>query len=290
MMKIALFGTGLMGAPMAERLKAAGHEVMVFNRTREKVLPLAEKGIHLARDPAEAVAFADWIVLMLADFPAISQTLLTGDHDFSSKNIIQMGTIASTESRQLQQTFEASGAVYLECPVLGSRNEARNGTLILMAGGAKEQFEKAEGLLKIFGPEPKYIGPVGSAATLKLSLNQLIASLAVCFSFSLGLVERSRIDVDLFMSILKKSALFAPMFEKKLPNMRDRRYDDPNFPARHLLKDVKLVIGESGDKGLPPAHLDAVRNILEEVMKKGIGDGDYSCLYEVVNPRSRDTS
>jgi len=283
--KISLFGTGLMGFPMAERLKEAGHEVIVFNRTPEKAAPLAEKGIGVARTSSEAVASGDYLILTLADYSAILQTLLNGDCDLASRTVIQMGTISSKESRQLQQKFEEAGAGYIECPVLGSRKEARDGTLILMAGCTKEQFQKNINLLKAFGSDPKHIGPVGSAAALKLTLNQLIASLAVCFSLSLGIVERSKIDTDVFMAILKKSALFAPMFEKKLPKMRERNYDNPNFPARHLLKDMELVISEAADKGLPPAHLNAVRDILRAVVDKGLADGDYSCLREVVSPK-----
>lgn len=269
---------------MAERLKDAGFEVMVFNRTREKALPLAGQGIAVARTPSEAAVFGETLILMLADFSAITETFkdISG---LSSKTVIQMGTISSTESRRLQERFTAAGAAYLECPVLGSRKEAREGTLILMAGGPPEQFEKTAGLLRTFGPDPQYIGPVGTAAALKLALNQLIASLAVGFSFSLGLTERSGIGADVFMSILKQSSLFAPMFEKKLPNMRDRRYENPNFPAKHLLKDVELVIREAGEKDLQPAHLNAVREILERAVQKGLADGDYSCLHEVINPK-----
>lgn len=128
----------------------------------------------------------------------------------------------------------------MEAPVLGSQPEAEKGTLLVMVGADSDPRDSPEGpvwpLLRALGPESNvhFIGPVGSAAAVKLSLNQLIAALTVGFSASLGLVQRSGAPVEPFMRILRASALYAPTYDKKLAKMLDRDYGAANFPTKVL--------------------------------------------------------
>lgn len=119
---------------------------------------------------------------MLTDAQAIRETLLNEAQDqLGDRTVIQMGTIAPTESQALQAEITAAGGQYLEAPVLGSIPEAEAGKLIVMVGGAPEQFQRWLKLLQCFGPQPRLIGPVGQAASLKLAMNQLIAALTAAF-------------------------------------------------------------------------------------------------------------
>ena len=283
-MNLALLGVGLMGYPVAERLLQSGHQLTVYNRTIAKVYPLKEKGARIARTPQEAWSEAEGILLTLSDAQAIADVLFSGTYsDFLGKTIIQMGTIGPSESRAIQKELAARGADYFECPVLGSRQEAAEGTFILLVGSSDAQFQKWKGFFKALGPDPWHIGGVGQAAALKLALNQLIASHAVGFSLSLGLIERNHIPVEIFMDILRQSALYAPMFDKKLANWLRRDYARPNFPAKHLFKDVALIFQEAKDKGLSTESLEALRQLLLKTMDKGLGDLDYSSVFNAVN-------
>ena len=104
------------------------------------------------------------------------------------------------------------------------------------------------------------------------------------FALSLGLIRRTEISVEQFMSILKTSALYAPAFEKKLPRLLARRYDNPNFPTGHLLKDVNLFANEAHRHGLNAAGVDQLRTVLEETIARGHRDEDYSALFESIDP------
>jgi len=283
-MKITLLGTGLMGYPMTLRLIEEGHQVAVYNRTLEKAKPLSARGVRVMESPEDAIAYGEWIVLMLTDVWAIEEVLSPQeDRLLSGKTVIQMGTIAPSESVSLCKQVTTHGGVYVECPVLGSRAEAASGRLILMFGGTETEFERCAPVLKAFGPQPRYIGEVGKAAAVKLALNQLIAAHAVGFSLSLGLVEKNGVSLDVFMGILKESALFAPMVEKKLSNWRNRNYDNPNFPAKHLLKDVELIIKEAKVQGCATDVIDGIRHLLDQVVEQGLGDQDYSAVFNIVN-------
>jgi 3-hydroxyisobutyrate dehydrogenase len=129
----------------------------------------------------------------------------------------------------------------------------------------------------------RLIGPVGNAAVLKLALNQLIAAEMAAFALSLGLVRRAGVDVENFMAVLRKSALHAPMFDKKLPRLMERNYQQPNFSTRHLLKDVELALSAAETAHLSTDGLRGIRTLITDTLALGLGDVDYSALYEKID-------
>lgn len=285
-MRVTILGTGILGRAVAERLHHSGRSVTVYNRTGSKTAPLDELGIAVVGSREEAVNAADVIILLLTDAPAIRSVLFGNDApDLTGRMVIQMGTIAPAESRSIAEVVKERGGDYCESPVLGSVTEARTGSLLILFGGRKDQLDR---LAEVFRPLtrcPAYIGPVGKASALKLALNQLIAAEIAAFSLSLGLVQQENIDVELFMTVLRDSALFAPAYEKKLPRLLERNYDNPNFSTRHLLKDVRLILAEAETCGLSTSGLEGVVPLLVRAINEGSGDLDYSALYDVVNPR-----
>ena len=237
---IALLGTGLLGSAIATRLLQQGETLWVWNRTAERCAPLVEAGAQMGRDAAAAVAPARWVITVLSDGPTTQAVLDQLGTTLAGKGVIQMGTIGPDESQALAVLVQRWGGSYLEAPVLGSRPEALQGQLQLMAGGAAELVEQAMPLLRQLASEPRPMGEVGSAMATKLALNQLIASLTHAFSLSLHLVQQQGVDPEAFMGLLRGSALYAPTFDKKLQRELDGDYANPNFPTAHLRKDLAL--------------------------------------------------
>jgi 3-hydroxyisobutyrate dehydrogenase len=286
-MKIGCIGTGLMGAPMAHRVLAAGHETTVYNRSVEKTEELRVAGATVGRTPAAVLERSEAVVVMVADGPAVRQVLLKNDsaEHLHGRTILQMSTISPLENQEIASEVTTRGGTYLEAPVLGSIPQASDGSLIVMVGCSEAEFDGALPLLHLFGPDPRHIGAVGAASALKLALNQLIASLTAAFSLSLAYVDRKGLDVELFMEILRSSALYAPTFDKKLQGMLERSFAKANFPARHLLKDVRLCRDEAGAVGLDTSALEAVEHIIASAIEQGHADSDYSALFEgILNP------
>jgi 3-hydroxyisobutyrate dehydrogenase len=286
--RIALLGTGLIGGPMAKRLMQSGYPLTVYNRTISKTDSLKNGGATVAQTPKAAIESAECTILVLSDAGAINDTLFSTDSkiDFANRTIIQMGTILTEESVAFKNKISAAGGQYFESPVLGSIPQATEGKLIVMVGATPGQFERWKNLLKCFGEEVRYLGEVGKAAALKLALNQLIASLTAAFSLSLGIVQRSEIDVETFMAILRKSALYAPTFDKKLQRMLKRDFSDPNFPTKHLLKDMSLIQSESKKLGLSTQVVSGIIDLIKISLEKGFAETDYSAIYNAVNPSS----
>jgi 3-hydroxyisobutyrate dehydrogenase len=285
-MKVTLIGTGLMGFPMAEKLLEAGFQTTVYNRTRPKAEPLAEQGAAIAEMPAEALQASEKIILMLADYPAVESVLFARDKspDLKNRTVIQMGTIRPAESCALGETVRKNGGEYLEAPVLGSIPNVEARQLIMLVGAARDQFQEHETVFRAFGSDIYWIGEVGKAAAVKLALNHLIAGLTATFSLSLGLVQKNGIDVDVFMAILRHSALYAPTFDKKLPRMLERDFSAAHFPLKHLRKDVDMMLEESRSAGLNTAVPEALSNVLNRTVEMGHAEADYSALFDAIYP------
>jgi 3-hydroxyisobutyrate dehydrogenase len=281
-MQMGLIGTGLMGGPLGDRLLQAGHSLTVYNRTPQKTEGLVQNGAICAETPGQVIAQSETIVLMLADGAAIESCLFSETVDWTGRTVIQMGTIAPQESIAIAAQVTNLGGRYLEAPVLGSIPEARSGSLIIMVGADPEDFDRVLPILKLFGPEPKWIGPVGSGAVVKLALNQLIGSLTAGFSLSLGLVQQSGTPIEGFMEILRQSALYAPTFDKKLQRMLDRNYETPNFPTQHLLKDMRLFNTAASPKGLNIEVSEAIASVLTQAMAQNLAALDYSAIYDAI--------
>ncbi|MEK7990597.1 MAG: NAD(P)-dependent oxidoreductase [Thiotrichaceae bacterium] len=284
-MKVALLGTGLLGAAMVKRFHVQSVDITAWNRSQNKLKPLQEMGIKTTQTALQAIEQAEVIILMLTDAKAIQSVLQDNVKvALKGKTIIQMGTIAPQQSRELAQTLAQSEIDYLEAPVLGSIPNVNAGQLISIVGGSKSQFEQWQPLLTQLGPQVHYLGEVGSASTIKLAFNHFIASLATTFGLSLAVVKANGLDVEQFMSILRDSALYAPTYDKKLNNMLHRQFDNPNFPTSHMLKDINLFLDETQQLGLNSAATEGVRDILQQAVNMGFAEQDYSALFQAISP------
>ena len=284
-MEIGFVGTGLMGLPMAQRLVSESFSVIAYNRTAEKLEPLREAGVAIAPTPEVLIRASDCVVLMVSQAQAIREVLFSeaARSQLQGKTVIQMSTIAPSESRAIRDEVVAAGGDYLEAPVLGSTPEAKAGRLIVMVGGTAAQLEQWRDVLECFGADPILVGEVGAAAAVKLALNQLIGSLTAAFSTSLSFLQQQNVAIEPFMQILRSSALYAPTFDKKLQRLRDRDFANPNFPTKHLLKDTNLFLNEAEALQINAGVVVAVQRILEQAIDQGLAEADYSALFAAID-------
>jgi 3-hydroxyisobutyrate dehydrogenase len=286
MPRVAWLGTGLMGAPMARRLLAAGFEVTAWNRTPERAAALAADGARLAATPADAVAAGEIVFTMLRDGEVTRAALFDGapPPELSGRTIVQMGTIGSAAAGALARAVAEAGGEYLEAPVLGSIPQASAGRLLVFGGGDAALFARLLPELSCLGSEPRRVGTVEQAAILKLALNQIIPMQAATFCLSLAMVRRSGIEVERFMEILRGSAFHSPSFDARLGRYLARDYERPNFPLELLGKDVELAREEARHLDLPTVTLDAVEALIERALERDLGRADYGALYEAIDP------
>jgi len=280
---IGVLGTGLMGSAMTRRYMQQGYQVHVYNRTAEKTAALQAAGALVATSAGELVDRTPVTLSMLSDGRVSEQLLLADNVNWMNKQLIQMATIGIGESRTLAQEIEGRGGSYLEAPVLGSVPQALAGELMVMAGGNRMLFDAQQPLLQVLAEHDLvFVGPVGQAAAMKLAFNQLIASLTTAFSASHAFLKKENVSLDLFMGLLRKSALYAPTFDKKFPLMESRRYDMANFTLQNMVKDVELIEAAFNAQGISTEALKGMQTIMERAMEKKLDQADYSALYEGV--------
>jgi 3-hydroxyisobutyrate dehydrogenase-like beta-hydroxyacid dehydrogenase len=285
-MKISILGMGLMGVPIGLRLQDCAHEVTGWNRSESGLQRARAEGLSIDTDLAAALQRAELVILTLSDAAAINDVLLAGDTPalLAGRLILQMGTISPEQSREIAARVVAAGGDYLESPVLGSLPEARKGGLIVMAGGPEPLYQTCLEVLQCLGEQVQHIGPVGQGAAMKLAMNQLIATLTAAFSLSLGLVRAEGVDVEQFMGLLRESTLYAKTFDKKLTKMLEHNYTRPNFPLKHLIKDLALFRQVAEKNGMEFSIPQAMLEVFEKGAAAGYSDEDYSALYEAINP------
>jgi len=284
---IGIIGIGLMGKAFVERFLSQGYTVRIYNRTSEKIEGLSDSGVIICDTVDNLISTSSTIILMLSDAEAINKLLpLEGKKEsLRGKTLLQMATISPSQSKDLDKIITSCGGHYLEAPVLGSIPEAKTGTLIIMAGGNKNVFEHVLPILQSLGKAPRFIGNTGSAAALKLSMNQLIASLTAGFSLSLGYAIKNGVDTDLFMDTIRESALYAKTYDKKLNKYLDRDFGTANFSTRHLLKDIRLFIEDAKLINLNTDALEGIERITNKTVEDGMDIMDYSSIYQTINPK-----
>ena len=277
---IALLGTGLLGEAVGLRLLDQGMTLRVWNRTPEKCEPLLKAGAHAIHALSDGVQGCDTVISVLRDGP-VTADVVKALGPLGGACCMPMGTMGIRESRDLATQVNAQGGAYLEAPVLGSKPEALKGSLLVMAGGESDVFERQLPLLRLLSRDPKRMGETGSGAASKLALNQLIASLTHGYSLALRLVQASGLEVERFMEVLRPSALYAPTVDKKLERMLNHESANPNFSTALLRKDLQLFLREAPPLGVDSSALHGLADLLARAENTPLDDCDYSALHEL---------
>jgi 3-hydroxyisobutyrate dehydrogenase len=273
-------GTGLLGEAIGLRLLQQGVPLGVWNRNPDRSQQLLDKGAQRIDQLQGASRGFGAVISVLRDGPSTA-SVLGQMGELGGTTVLTMGTMGIGESIALGQQLQQQGGQLLEVPVQGSRPEALAGTLILMAAGAEPLFQQQLPLLKHFSTQPKWVGPLGSGAAMKLALNQLIASLSHGFSLALHLIQSAEVPVEAFMAVLRDSALYAPTFDKKLSRMLANNYANPNFSTDLLHKDLALFLRDAKTAGLETSGLDGLATLLSQAQARQLADLDYSALHRL---------
>jgi len=275
MTEVAWIGLGAMGSRMAARLRDAGHELVVWNRTREK----AEKlGVAIAGTPREAGDRAEFVFTMLADPEALRSVtegddgLLTGLREGSV--LVEMSTVGPPAIAQLSEGMPARASL-LDVPVLGSLPQAESGTLKLFAGGDDAAFERTRPLLETLG-EPLRTGPLGSGAAAKLVANATLVGTIALLGETLALANALGLSRVTVWEVLAATPLDAQA-ERRRPAVDSGEYP-PRFRLSLGRKDAELVQAAAAEAGLELPALEAARAHLAAAEAAGLGDEDYSAV------------
>jgi 3-hydroxyisobutyrate dehydrogenase/2-hydroxy-3-oxopropionate reductase len=280
---VGLVGAGRMGSAMARAIRAAGHDVVVWNRTRAVADQLADElgGRAVAR-PADVAAAADVAISMLADGDAVDavyggpEGLIAGARPGSV--LVDSSTVPPAVLRGHERAIRKRGAGVLDAPVSGSVTLAEKGSLTLMIGGEVEDLARARPVLEAYGSTIFHLGPVGSGAAMKLAVNTVIFGLNQALAESLVLAERAGIPRDRAYDVLAASAVGAPFVGYKRAAFLDPDGTPVAFAADLAAKDLRLIaeLAAAVDISMPQATTNLA--VIDAVIASGDGERDFSAV------------
>jgi 3-hydroxyisobutyrate dehydrogenase-like beta-hydroxyacid dehydrogenase len=283
--RVAVVGTGRMGAAMVGRLRGAGLDVVVHNRTRSTAEGVAARhGATVAGTAAEAVAAADVTVVSLADDAALRAAyegdggLVTGVHDGAV--ICDTSTVAPQTVRRLAPLVADRGGTLLDAPVSGSVSVVEQGALTVMAGGDAEALDRARPVLETFAKTIFHLGDVGAGATMKLVVNGVLHGLNVAVSEGLVLAERAGLDRAATYDVLQAGAVGAPFVAYKRGAFLQPDETPPAFSLALVAKDLDLIHALAESVGASMAQGDANREVVAAAVAAGMGESDLSAVAE----------
>jgi 3-hydroxyisobutyrate dehydrogenase-like beta-hydroxyacid dehydrogenase len=279
-MRVAVLGLGRMGAPIADRLEQAGHELSVWNRSPGPAAPFAERGVHVLGTPREAWERADVCVTMLADGPAVEAVtlgengLLTRDADGT---LVDMSTIGADSSARIAQECERRGVSFLRAPVTGNPSVIVAGNLGIIVSGPNDSFDRLAGTLRDIGPNVFHVGPAEEARIVKLALNLMIAGTAQLMAEALVLAEKYGIDRGKMLEVMGGSAVGSPFVKYKTDALVADDYSS-TFSSSLIFKDLALAL-EAGHEVATPLPVTALtQQLVQSCMAIGMADDDFMAL------------
>ncbi len=278
-LRIAVLGTGLMGAPMAANLLGAGHRVTVWNRTRAKTEPLIAQGAAGAASPAETVAGADAVITMLESGPVVTAVLFDAGAAGAlgaGTLVIDMSSIPPATAREHAARLEANGAAHLDAPVSGGTVGAEAGTLAIMVGGARGDFERARDVFAPLGRATR-VGAHGAGQTAKLA-NQIIVGVTIgAVAEALLLAAAGGADPAAVREAMKGGFADSPILELHGQRMIDRTFL-PGGRCRIHLKDMQTIVDSARGLSLGLPFSETARELFDSIVAAGGGAYDHSAL------------
>ena len=283
--KVGFVGLGIMGGPMAKNLIEAGHELVLYNRTREKAEELAGDGVEVAESPKQVAEKSDVIITMLPDSPQVEEVLageggvLEGVKEGAL--IVDMSTISPVVTRELAERVEERGASLLDAPVSGGDVGAEQGTLSIMVGGSEEDFQRAEPLFDVMGKVATHVGPVGAGQTAK-ACNQIVVALNIeAVSEALVLGSKAGVDPAKILDAISGGLAGSAVMEAKREKMLGHDFD-PGFRIELHHKDLGIALAAGREYGVSLPITAIVDQMLEALKAKGRGDRDHSAILTLV--------
>jgi 3-hydroxyisobutyrate dehydrogenase len=272
-----------MGGGMAGNLLNAGFSLTVYNRTAAKANALVEKGARLASTPAEAVKEASIAIAMLADDKA-SREIWAGSNGAlegvrPGAILIESSTVSPAWIAELAQLASARGAELLDAPVTGSRTQSAAGQLTFLVGGSDRALQAATPVLKAMSKEIVHLGPAGSGAKMKLINNFICGVQIASLAEGLTWIERSGLDCNKALSILKNGAPGSPLLGAIAERMASQNYA-VNFLLRLMAKDLAYAESEASGSGVHLKTSEAARSLFESAIAKGFGEEDMASVIE----------
>lgn len=281
MKTIGWIGVGVMGSGMISNLLQSGFSVQIYSRTRSKCAEVEQKGALWKDSIAQCVSGCDVVITMLG-YPQDVKEVYFGENGIlncgtQGSYLIDMTTTSPTLSKEIYQLGKQKGFRVLDAPVSGGDSGARAGTLAIMVGGEKEDYDACMPIFSAMGKNIVYEGVAGNGQHTKMA-NQIAlagALAGVCEAMTYG--KSVGLDVQTMLDTISTGAAGSWQMSNLAPKMLKENFD-PGFYLKHYVKDMSIAQQESEEISLQLGVLNAVKAMFDQLQQEGMGDEGTQAL------------
>jgi 3-hydroxyisobutyrate dehydrogenase len=276
---VAVLGAGgTMGLPMTRNLARSGLEVRAWNRSRAKADPLVQDGVGVFDSAAAATSGADVLLTILSDADAVVNSLEPALGAFEGDVIwLQMSTIGEEGTERCMELAQARGVTFVDAPVLGTKQPAEQGKLVILASGPESVRDRLEPIFAAIGQRTMWVGPAGDGTRLKLVVNTWVLTVVEGGAETIALAEGLGLDPALFFEAIDGGGLDLPYLRMKGTAMLERNFE-PSFKLELAAKDARLAEEAAERRALDLPLLSAIRRRLADGVPDH-GEEDMSATY-----------
>lgn len=252
-MKVGFIGTGVMGSSMVRHLLNAKYEVNVFNRTKEKAMPLVEEGAMWLETPAEITKNSD-VIFTIVGYPEDVEYVYFGNNGIfegisDGKILVDMTTSTPALAEKIAEKAQEVGASALDAPVSGGDLGAKNGTLTVMVGGDQTTFNTVRPLIETFSGDLRLFGPAGSGQHTKMVNQIMVAGTMTGMTEMLAYAKAAGLNLEEVVKTVNGGAAQNWSLGNYAPRILKEDYS-PGFFVKHFVKDLKIALEEAGKMNL----------------------------------------
>jgi len=275
-------GLGIMGSGIVKNLLNSGHNVIVWNRTTDKVRDFVEAGAKEALTPSDVIADSDITFSCVAD-PQAAKDLVFGNCGVlqeinTTKGYVEMTGIDSETSQDIAEAISLKGGRYLEAQIQGSKTQAQDGTLVILVSGDRSLFDDCQSCFQAMGKNSFYLGEVGNATKMNLVLQTMMGVTLAGLAEGMALADRAGLQQKDVLEVLELTGLACPILLNKGRSIIDGGFPT-HQPLQHMQKDLKLSLN-MGDSLEQPLPLTASANeVFKHAKRLGYGEHDVSAVY-----------
>lgn len=285
-MKLGFIGIGLMGRPMTLRLLAAGHEVAVWNRSRDKLQPVLERGARAADSPAGVARAADIVMMCVTDQHA-AEAVLFGPQGVAEDAapgtiVVDFSSIAPAAARAFAARLEEKGLGLVDAPVSGGVAGAEKGTLAIMAGGREAHVERVRPVVMHLAQRFTRMGDSGAGQATKLCNQVIVGSLIAVIAEAVRLAEAAGVDATRLPEALKGGFADSAPLQIFGARMAARRFEPSLGSAAIMLKDLENAAAVAKDKAVPLPMASTAVQLYRLLAAQGKADKEISTLIELL--------
>lgn len=285
--RIGFVGLGIMGRGMVRNLLKNGFSVRVWNRTVSRSEELAKDGAVIGSSPQDVAAQSDIIITCVSDTPDVQQVIL-GENGIihgaaAGSLVIDMSTISPQATIEIAKQLNAKGVQMLDAPISGGSEGAAKGTLSIMIGGAEADVARAMPAFQAMGKTITHVGAQGAGQTVKLVNQILVVGNCLAMCEAMVFAQAGGVDLEKCLNAVTGGAAGSWMLANRGPQIMVRDWR-PGFTIDLQQKDVRLILKEADDLGVPVMATGLIFNLYRTLQQMGLGEeGNHALIKALEN-------